>query len=322
MPLLEVKDLKTYFYGDSGVAKAVDGVSLELERGETLCLVGESGSGKSVTALSLLGLIDRPGKIESGEIIFEGRDISKCTQKELRKIRGRDIAMIFQDPMSSLNPVLKISSQMIEVYKNHSKIKKSDAKKQSIEMLKAVGLPMAESRIRGYPFEMSGGMQQRVSIAMALSMKPKILIADEPTTALDVTVQAQILNLMRQLSRDFGTSIILITHDLGVVAEIADRVMVIYAGNVVETADVETIFSGPLHPYTRGLLMSMPRIDAGRGSFKQIGGLPPDLRNLPVGCNFSPRCAQATERCLKEKPRLRTISNGHQVSCFLTESDK
>ncbi|ADG81666.1 ABC transporter ATP-binding protein [Thermincola potens] len=317
--LLAVEDLKTYFYTEAGVVKAVDGVSFTLKKGETLGVVGESGSGKSITAMSILQLIaSPPGRIVGGKIIFNGENLLDKSPEEIRKIRGNEIAMIFQDPMTSLNPVLTIGEQLIEVIILHQKLDKKSAAKKAVEMLSLVGIPEAEKRLKAYPHQFSGGMRQRAMIAMALSCNPKLLIADEPTTALDVTIQAQILKLMNDLKERFHTSIMMITHDLGVVAEICDDVVVMYAGRPVEYADVNTLFESPLHPYTWGLLASLPRIDdREKKRLEPIEGLPPDLVNMPPGCPFAPRCKKAMEICRVQRPEYREIKKGHLVACHL-----
>lgn len=317
--LLQVKDLRTHFYTEAGIVKAVDGVNLEINKGETLGVVGESGSGKSITAMSIMRLIPvPPGKIVSGEVIFSGKDLIKATESEMMKIRGNEIAMIFQDPMTSLNPVLTVGEQIMEAIILHQKTGRSEAKKKAIEMLKKVGIPEAESRVKNYPHQFSGGMRQRVMIAMALSCNPKLLIADEPTTALDVTIQAQILDLMNNLKKDFGTAIMMITHDLGVVAELCQKVLVMYAGNTVEYTNAEALFAAPKHPYTWGLLGSLPKLDESRKQrLEPIEGQPPDLRRLPQGCNFAPRCKHKKPICEQQKPSLQEIEPGHFVSCFL-----
>jgi len=317
--LLQVKDLRTYFYTDAGVVKAVDGVNLEIKKGETLGVVGESGSGKSITAMSIMRLIpDPPGKIVHGEVIFNGKDLIKASESEMMKIRGNEIAMIFQDPMTSLNPVLTIGEQIMEAIVLHQKVGRTEAKKKAIEMLKKVGIPESESRVNNYPHQFSGGMRQRVMIAMALSCNPKLLIADEPTTALDVTIQAQILDLMDNLKKELGTAIMLITHDLGVVAELCQKVLVMYAGNTVEYTDAKNLFASPKHPYTWGLLGSLPKlVQSEKQRLEPIEGQPPDLRHLPEGCNFAPRCKHKILVCEKQKPTLCEIEPGHLVSCFL-----
>jgi oligopeptide transport system ATP-binding protein len=309
MPLLEVEDLRVQFHTDDGVVKAVDGVSFALEAGEVLGIVGESGSGKSVSNLAVLGLIPQPpGKIASGRALFRGHDLLKMSQGELARIRGHKIAMIFQDPMTSLNPFLTIAQQLCEVTIRHLRHTKAQALKHAIEMLERVGIPAAARRVHEYPHQFSGGMRQRVMIAMALACKPDVLIADEPTTALDVTIQAQILDLMRQLQREEGTAIILITHDMGVVASICQRVNVMYAGRFVEEAPVEEIFARPRHPYTLGLLSSLARLDESSGSqLKPIEGQPPDLIRLPAGCAFHPRCPFKLDQCSRDAPPIVTI---------------
>ncbi|NLV92339.1 MAG: ABC transporter ATP-binding protein [Firmicutes bacterium] len=314
--LLEVRNLKTYFYTEDGVVPAVDGVDFSLDKGTTLGIVGESGSGKSVTSLSVMGLIPNPpGKIEAGEIIFEGEDLLKKSEAEMRKIRGNDISMIFQEPMTSLNPVFTIGDQIIEAIVLHQGLSKSAAREQAIEMLRLVGIPSPEQRVDEYPHQLSGGMRQRVMIAMALSCNPKLLIADEPTTALDVTIQAQILDLMRKLKDELGTSIMLITHDLGVVAELCDEVAVMYAGKIVERGDVNTIFSNPTHPYTLGLLGSIPKLNEERERLQAIPGVVPNPAFMPEGCRFHPRCKYATEECKLAMPELVDVGGDHQVAC-------
>jgi len=319
--LLRITDLQTYFYTDAGTVKAVDGVTFDIRKGETLGVVGESGSGKSITAMSVMRLIpEPPGKIIHGEIYFDGQDLLKKTEAEMRKIRGNDIAMIFQDPMTSLNPVLTIGEQIMESIMLHQKLKRPEARSKTVEMLEKVGIPEAGTRIDNYPHQFSGGMRQRVMIAMALSCNPKLLIADEPTTALDVTIQAQILDLMVTLQQDFETAIMMITHDLGVVAEVCQSVLVMYAGNTVEYTDTQTLFAEPKHPYTWGLMASLPKLEDGpRERLDPIDGQPPDLRRLPPGCNFAPRCQHKKEICEQRKPSLKEIEPGHLVSCFLYE---
>jgi len=324
--LLSVKDLRTYFKTEDGTVKAVDGISFELKQGETLGIVGESGSGKSVANLSLMRLIpDPPGKIVSGSIMFDGRDVLKLTTREVREIRGKRIAMIFQDPMTSLNPFMRISKQLMEVTQLHLGHSREQAREHAIKMLETVGIPDARERVDSYPHEFSGGMRQRVMIAMALSCDPQVLIADEPTTALDVTIQAQILDLMLELKEKTGTAIVLITHDLGVVAETAQRVVVMYAGRKVEEAPVEVLFEEPLHPYTRGLMRAIPRLDieadaAGtRPRLQEIPGLVPNLTRPIVGCAFAPRCGFAMDRCRAEPPPLVNAGAGHTVACWEVE---
>ncbi len=317
-PLLEVRNLRTQFFTQDGVVKAVDGVSFRLMSGETLGLVGESGCGKSITALSIMRLIPSPpGKIVSGEILFEGEDILKMSDDEVRSIRGRKIAMIFQDPMTSLNPVLTINRQISEALELHLGMSKQQARQRAIELLKMVGIPNAEQRVDQYPHQFSGGMRQRVMIAMALSCNPSLLIADEPTTALDVTIQAQILDLIRTLQREHNTALILITHDLGVVAGMTDRIHVMYAGHIVETAPTEELFENPKHPYTVGLLNSIPRLDAPRKErLNPIRGLPPDLIDLPDMCPFVPRCDFAREKCSEKNPPLFEVNPVHRSACW------
>jgi oligopeptide/dipeptide ABC transporter ATP-binding protein len=315
--LLEVKNLRTYFFTDEGIVKAVDDVSFGLKKGESLGIVGESGSGKSVTALSIMRLIqDPPGKIIGGEIIFRGEDLLKKKEEEMREVRGNKISMVFQDPMTSLNPVFTIGDQIMEAIILHQKLDKVSAKKKAIEMLEIVRIPEASKRIDEYPHQFSGGMRQRVMIAMALSCNPEILIADEPTTALDVTIQAQIIELIKQLQKDLGMSLILITHDMGIVAESCQNVLVMYAGKVVEYADVRTIFKKPSHPYTIGLLESVPRLDVRKERLKAIEGQPPDLVALPNYCYYAERCPYKTERCLEEIPDLIEVEPGHYSRCL------
>jgi peptide/nickel transport system ATP-binding protein/oligopeptide transport system ATP-binding protein len=317
--LLEVQNLKTYFFTDRGVAKAVDDVSFSLDTGKTLCVVGESGCGKSVTALSIMRLIpEPPGRIVGGRILFEGTDLVGLSEARMRSIRGNKISMIFQEPMTSLNPVFRVGDQIAEVLELHENMKKAVAMDRAVELLRMVGIPSPETRVRDYPHQMSGGMRQRVMIAMALACNPKLIIADEPTTALDVTIQAQILELMEELSRTTGTAILLITHDLGVVAETAEHVVVMYAGRVVEEAPVRELFHDPLHPYTRGLMRSIPSMsDDERRRLEAIPGVVPSLLALPVGCKFNDRCRHAFDRCLAEEPPLTTPKDGHSVRCWL-----
>jgi len=314
--LLSVKDLRTYFETEDGTVKAVDGISFELKQGETLGIVGESGSGKSVANLSLMRLIpDPPGKIVSGSITFDGRDVLKLTPREVRDIRGKRIAMIFQDPMTSLNPFLRISKQLMEVTQLHLGHNREQAREHAIRMLETVGIPDARERVDSYPHEFSGGMRQRVMIAMALSCQPELLIADEPTTALDVTIQAQILELIKRLKAETGASVILITHDLGVVAGMTDRIIVMYAGKIFEQAATTELFARPGNPYTRGLLRSVPDPTDEQGSLYQIPGLPPDLARLPPGCPFAPRCDRAEELCRREFPPYVELTPGHYSLC-------
>ncbi len=318
--LLKIRNLHTYFFTDEGVAKAVDGVDLELEEGGTLGVVGESGCGKSVTALSVMRLIpDPPGKITQGEILFGGTNLLDLSEAEMRKIRGRSISMIFQEPMTSLNPVFQIGDQISEVLRLHEGMSRKDAWNRSIEMLRMVGIPAPERRVFEYPHQLSGGMRQRAMIAMALACSPKLMIADEPTTALDVTIQAQILELMNRLQKEKGMSVILITHNLGVIAETAQNVAVMYAGRIVEYTGVRPIFASPKHPYTQGLLESIPRIDQNQGRKKRleaIAGLVPSLLDLPKGCKFSNRCKSVFDRC-GEEPPLIEVSPGHLTRCWL-----
>ena len=318
-PVLEVRELSTSFFTDDGEVKAVRDVSFDLAAGETLGIVGESGCGKSVTALSILGLVPRPGRVVGGEILFKGRDLLSIDREELRQIRGRDIAMIFQDPLSSLNPVHRIGAQIEEAMRAHDKVAPRDVRPRGLDLLRQVHVPDAARRVRNYPHQFSGGMRQRVMIAMGLSNRPEILIADEPTTALDVTVQAQILQLLRDLNRDLGTSIILITHNLGVVAGLCSRVVVMYAGEIVEQGSTEQIFDAPQHPYTWALLRSLPRVDADRRErLRSIEGLPPDLIAPPTGCKFNPRCPFRLERCFSEAPELKPVGDGQVAACWVT----
>ena len=324
MALLEVNDLKTYFRTDDGIVKAVDGVNFTVEKGKTLGIVGESGCGKSVTCLTMMGLNNRRNTITSGEALFKGEDLLTMKPSKLRDVRGNDIAMIFQDPMTSLNPVHTIGRQLVEAIQLHRDVTTKAAKTRALELLKAVGIPRADRRIGDYPHQFSGGMRQRVMIAMALINDPDLLIADEPTTALDVTTQAQILELMNRLQREFGSAIILVTHDLGVVAETADDVVVMYAARVVENAPVENLFNRPHMPYTWGLLGSLPRLDADMERLTQIPGQPPSLLNPPRGCRFHPRCPYVMNVCKEKEPELQPISNdpAHLQACHLDEQTK
>jgi oligopeptide/dipeptide ABC transporter ATP-binding protein len=316
--LLRVEDLKTYFYTYDGVVKAVDGVSFTINKGETLGLIGESGCGKSVTALSIMRLIQSPpGKIVGGKIFLEGKNLLELTEKEMRTIRGCKISMIFQEPMTSLDPMFTIGSEIMEVLKLHQGLKKDDLRKKAIESLLTVKFPDPEKRIDDYPHELSGGMRQRVMIAMALSCNPSLLIADEPTTALDVTIQAQILKLIDELRKKFNTSVLLITHDLGVIAKTCDNVALMYAGYVLEYTDVHTFFKNPLHPYAQALLKSIPRLDTDTERLKIIRGLVPNLLDLPPGCPFHPRCEYCFEKCRKNLPSLQQIGENHWVRCYL-----
>jgi oligopeptide transport system ATP-binding protein len=318
-PLLEVKNLKTWFYTPDGIVKAVNGISYTLDEGEALGLVGESGCGKSVSALSLMRLIPTPpGRIVEGEVLFDGQDLLKLNDEGIRRIRGNDIAMIFQDPMTSLNPVLTIGRQIGEALELHKGMSRSDARKRTIELLELVGIPAASSRHDDYPHQFSGGMRQRVMIAMALSCDPKLLIADEPTTALDVTIQAQILELIKRLRTELGMAVILITHDLGVVAGVTDKINVMYSGYIVESAPADELFANPRMPYTLGLLRSIPRIDEPRREkLIPIEGLPPDLIDAPQGCPFVPRCTYKVDRCVEENPTLEPVKAGHNIACWV-----
>jgi oligopeptide/dipeptide ABC transporter ATP-binding protein len=315
--LLDVKDLETVFSIEGGSFHAVDHVSFSIERGRTLGIVGESGCGKSVTSLSIMGLVPSPpGRIAGGEILFEGEDLRQKSPSELRDIRGNGIAMIFQEPMTSLNPVYTVGYQIAEGLIRHRGLGQAAARKRAIDLLRRVRIPAPESRVDDYPHQMSGGMRQRVMIAMALACEPRLLIADEPTTALDVTIQAQILALMRTLRDETGTAILLITHDLGVIAELADEVAVMYAGRIVEQAPVKTLFADPQHPYTLGLLGSLPRLDAEQDRLTAIEGSVPEPLRMPQGCRFSPRCPLADSRCRAEMPPLRELAPGHRVACW------
>jgi oligopeptide transport system ATP-binding protein len=323
MPLLEVTDLRTSFHTRNGVHRAVDGVSFTLENGETLGLVGESGSGKSVTCYSLLGLVPQPpGRIESGTAMFDGIDLLHCPPAQARAIRGKRIAMIFQDPMTSLNPYLRISEQLIEPLLIHEKISQADALARGLAMLEAVGINDAARRIHAYPHEFSGGMRQRVMIAMALITRPEILIADEPTTALDVTVQAQILELLRQLQQEFHMAVIFVTHDLGVVSGLCDRVQVMYAGRIVETAGTRTLFRAPRHPYTKALQRSIPSLQPKGRELYTIPGMPPDLSKPVAGCAFAPRCEHATDHCRATDPRLVPVTADQGTACLRVQSSE
>ena len=318
-PILQVKNLKTYFYTDDGVVKAVDGISYDLERGETLGLVGESGCGKSVSALSLMRLIPSPpGKIVEGEAYLEGIDLLKLSSEEMRRRRGKDIAMIFQEPMTSLNPVLTIGRQITEALEVHLKMNRKTANQRAAELLEEVGMPDAKRRLDDYPHHLSGGMRQRVMIAMALSCEPKVLLADEPTTAVDVTIQAQLLDLIHRLSKERGTAVVIITHNLGVVARYADRVNVMYAGRIVESSTAAKVYANPGHPYTLGLLRSVPRLDEARGErLIPIEGMPPALAHKPQGCAFRPRCSFAIPTCREKDPQLMPVDQGHYAACWV-----
>lgn len=315
--ILEVRELKTWYHTDDGIAKAVDGVSFSLSKNRTLGIVGESGCGKSVTALSIMRLVPMPpGYFAGGDILWKGRSIVKATEEEMRRIRGNEIAMIFQEPMSSLNPVFTCGDQIMEQILIHQKISKAEARKVAIELLNLVGIPNPASRISSYPHELSGGMRQRVMIAMALSCGPELLIADEPTTALDVTVQAQILDLIGRLRAETGMSVMLITHDFGVVAELCEDVVVMYASRIVESGTVRHIFENPLHPYTRGLLNSIPRLGARQERLNVIEGNVPSATRLPEGCRFAGRCPLADQHCRDAQPALVTYESGHQAACW------
>ena len=315
--LLEVKNLETEFKIKRGLVKAVNGVSFEIEKGEILAVVGESGSGKSVTSLSIMGLIEKPGRISNGEILFNGQELTKMSKKEMQAIRGDKISMIFQEPMTSLNPVYRIKDQIVESILTHTKMTKKEAEDHAVEMLRLVGIPDPERRAEDYPHQMSGGMRQRVMIAMALACNPELLIADEPTTALDVTIQAQILDLINSIREKLNMSVLLITHDLGVVAETADKVVVMYCGRVVEKGTVEEIFTDPRHPYTKGLLESIPRMDKDVKPLYMIKGIVPDPTNLPKGCPFADRCDRCMEKCREAMPKLVENEKGRAVRCFL-----
>lgn len=318
--LLEIKSLKTYFYTDDGIIKAVDDVTFRIREGETIGVVGESGCGKSITAMSILRLIPQPpGKIEGGEILFKGTDLLGISEDSMREIRGNDISVIFQEPMTSLNPVYTIGNQIAESVILHQRVSKTEARKKVVEILKLVGIPRAEEIFDCYPHELSGGMRQRAMIAMAISCNPRLLIADEPTTALDVTIQAQILDLMRDLKKKLKSSIMLITHDLGVVAEMCDYVIVMYAGKVIEESAVIETFKNPLHPYTVGLLESKPVINQNRDRLASIHGQVPNPLDMPQGCYFHPRCSKAMDICRQKQPLLQEIKDGHKVACWLYE---
>ena len=323
-PILEVKELKTYFYTDYGVVKGCDGVSYKVYEGETLALVGESGSGKSVSAMSILQLIpDPPGKIVDGEILYNGENLVNYSEKQMEKIRGNDIAVIFQEPMTSLNPVLTVGYQIMEPLKLHQKMNKKEATARAIELLKLVGIPSPENRIKEFPHQMSGGMRQRVMIAIALACNPKLLIADEPTTALDVTIQAQIINLMEEMQRKLGMAILMITHDLGVVAETADKVAVMYCGKIVEYGNVDDIFYNSKHPYLQGLKKSMPRLDTDNDDdLYVIEGMVPSPLNIPQGCKFADRCEYVMDICRQKEPEAVDFGNEHYAKCFLYSENK
>lgn len=320
--ILEVRDLQTHFYTEEGVSKAVDGIDFTLNKGETLGLVGESGCGKSMTSLSILRLVaSPPGKIVGGEIRFKGEDLLKKSEEEMRKIRGNEISMIFQEPMTSLNPVYTVGEQVAEVYRHHQGLSRKEAWSKAVDMLRLVGIPSPEKRAKQEPYKLSGGMRQRVMIAMAMACSPEVLIADEPTTALDVTIQSQILDLMKNLQQTMGMSIIMITHDLGVVSETCDRVAVLYAGQVVEYADADQIFDQPRHPYTQGLLNSLPRLDEDREELEAIPGTVPSAYAMPTGCRFAPRCPHAQLLCHSRQPEMTSFEDGSQVRCWIASED-
>ena len=320
--ILEIKNLHTYFYTDNGIVKAVDGVDINLKQGSTLGIVGESGSGKSVTALSVMNLLDgTKGKVVEGQILLDGKDIVNISKEEKRQLKGKEIGMIFQEPMTSLNPVLKIGDQIMEGLLQHSDISKEEAKAKTIKMLEQISIPRAEKIINEYPFQLSGGMRQRIMIAMALVCNPKILIADEPTTALDVTIQAQILELILELKGIIGMSIMFITHDLGVVAEVCDEVVVMYCGRVIESGDVFTIFEDPQHPYTKGLLKSIPKLGDEVERLDSIPGNVPNPKFMPKGCKFEPRCKFSMDICKEEEPPFFTFDNDHKSRCWLCKKE-
>ncbi len=315
--LLQIENLQTSFFTKRGVVRAVDGVSFSIAPGETLGIVGESGCGKSMTALSVMGLLEKNGKVTEGTILFNGENLLELAPRQRRKMCGDQLSMIFQEPMTSLNPVTTVGHQVLETLIVHDQVKsKQEAKARIIELFRQVGIPDPERRYASYPHQLSGGLRQRVMIAMAMACEPKLLIADEPTTALDVTIEAQILHLMRKLSKEHHTAIMMITHNLGVVAEICDRVCVMYAGKIVEQAEVHELFRNPLHPYTNGLLRSLPKMQSGQGRLYNIRGMVPDLVNMPEGCRFAARCDQACDRCCREMPELIDVGGGHLVRCF------
>ncbi|MFE9423045.1 ABC transporter ATP-binding protein [Kitasatospora sp. NPDC006697] len=317
-PLLEVRDLHVEFKTRDGIAKAVNGVNYSVSAGETLAVLGESGSGKSVTAQTITGILDMPpGRVTAGQILFRGRDMLTMSGEERRRIRGRKIAMIFQDALSALNPVLSVGYQLGEMFRVHEGASRKEAKARAIELMDRVRIPAAAQRVNDYPHQFSGGMRQRIMIAMALALKPDLIIADEPTTALDVTVQAQVMDLLAELQAEFQMGLILITHDLGVVADVADKIAVMYAGRIVETAPVHELYAKPAHPYTKGLLRSIPRLDDKGQELYAIKGLPPNLYRVPAGCAFNPRCEQATDRCRTEVPELHLIGDGRASACHL-----
>ncbi len=318
---LQISNLKSHFFTSKGVVPAVDGVSIDVPPGKIIGLVGESGCGKSMTAMSVMGLLRHPGRVVDGKILLEGRDITHLSRKELSKIRGTEISMILQEPMTSLNPVYPVGKQVQEAILLHQKVSKEEAKQRVIDIFKEVGIPEPEKRYRSFPHQLSGGLRQRVMIGMAMVCRPKVMIADEPTTALDVTIEAQILRLMKRLRDELGTSIILITHNMGVVAEVCDYVYVMYAGNVMEQAETFELFERTRHPYTQGLLKSIPKLDTKEERLYTIEGVVPNLLHLPKGCNFCNRCDQATEQCFLEKPGLYETGKGHKVRCFRYEGE-
>lgn len=316
-PLLEIQNLQTSFFTKQGVVKAVDGVTISIPYGKTVGLVGESGCGKSMTAMSVMGLVGKPGRVTQGKILFQGKNLLDCTPKQRRSLCGQAISMIFQEPMTSLNPVMTVGSQVREAILTHEpKLGKAGAAARTLELFRQVGIPDPERRMHSYPHQLSGGLRQRVMIAMAMACSPALLIADEPTTALDVTIEAQILHLMRKLQQEQGTSILMITHNLGVVAEICDYVYVMYAGKVVEARPVRELFRNPLHPYTQGLIRSLPRMQSGQARLYNIKGMVPDLLHLPKGCRFAPRCEAACDRCHQSQPPMVSSGDGGCVSCF------
>jgi oligopeptide/dipeptide ABC transporter ATP-binding protein len=325
-PLLEVTNLKTYFFTEDGVVKAVDGLDLYIEPGEVLGLVGESGCGKSVTSLSVMRLVGIPGQIMDGQVKFEGRSLLELSEAEMVEMRGNRMSMIFQQPQNSLNPVFTVGDQVAEVFQIHRDMSKEESWERGVELLRLVGIPDVEKKAYAYPHEMSGGQAQRVMIAMALALNPQLLLADEPTTALDVTIQAQILDLMRDLRERMGTAVILITHDLGVIAEMADRVAVMYAGRIVEHTKITTLYKEPLHPYTQGLINSIPILGKVKDRLDVIPGSVPNLINLPIGCTFAPRCRHRVEHeltiCTEEMPDIRQVTPGHEVRCWLYQDDE
>ena len=320
--LLEVSNLTTKFHTDDGVVTAVSNLSFSVGKGESVCIVGESGCGKSVTSMSIMRLLKSPPAEVTGDIRFENRDLLALSGEEMRKIRGNEIAMIFQEPMTALNPVFTCGHQIAEVLRLHQGLDKQAAKERAVELMRMVGIPLPEKRVNDFPHQLSGGMRQRVMISMALACRPKLLIADEPTTALDVTIQAQIMELIRELKEQLDMALILITHDMGVVAEMAERVIVMYAGDAVEEADVKSLFREPLHPYTRGLLDSIPKLDGDEEELKVIEGTVPGLYDMPKGCRFGPRCAHCTDRCRSELPPLVDVGDGHKVRCFMVQEQK